>query len=232
MLSEKSLIRESELQNYLLVEGSDDAHVFKSLFEYFQIPYEFRGLPEYNRPPKGLIKIIDKEGIDILLDTLEVELIANKEGRFGIVVDADTDLVARWQSVRNRLIASGYNSIPETPNRQGTIVPENGRPVVGIWLMPDNKASGILEDFISFLVPSGDLLWPLAEDVLVKVIEKDLRFSLAHKSKALVHTWLAWQRKPGTPIGRAITNHYLDANAFHAQQLMTWIRQLFNLERA
>ena len=214
-----------------MVEGSDDAHVFKNLFEYFQIPYEFRGLPEYNQPPKGLIKIIDKEGIDILLDTLEVELIANKEGRFGIVVDADTDLEARWQSVRNRLIASGYSTIPETPNPQSTFVPENERPVVGIWLMPDNKASGILEDFISFLVPSGDLLWPLAEDVLVKVIEKDLRFLLAHKSKALVHTWLAWQKKPGTPIGRAITNHYFDANAPHAQQLMTWIRQVFYLKQ-
>jgi Protein of unknown function (DUF3226) len=232
MLSEKLLLRESELQNYLLVEGSDDAHVFKSLLEYFQIPYEFRGQPEYNRPPKGLVKIIDKEGIDILLDTLEVELIANKEGRFGIVVDADTDLAARWQSVRNRLIDSGYSTIPEAPYPQGTIVKENERPVVGIWLMPDNEFSGMVEDFISFLVPSGDLLWPLAVDVLVKVIEKDLRFSLAHKSKALVHTWLAWQKKPGTPTGRAITNHYLDANAPHAQQLMTWIRQLFDLESA
>ena len=31
MVDEKSLIRESELQNYLLVEGSDDAHIFKCL---------------------------------------------------------------------------------------------------------------------------------------------------------------------------------------------------------
>src|SRR5258708_24153255 len=226
MLSEKSLIRESKLQNYLLVEGSDDAHVFKGLLDYFQIPFEFSGLTEYNQPHKGLIKIIDKEGIDALLDTLEVELIAKSEGRFGIVIDADTNLVARWQSVRNRLITSGYSTVPATPYPQGTIVKEDERPVVGIWLMPDNRVPGMMEDFISFLVPSGDLLWPMAEDVLQRVIDTNCRFPLAHKSKALIHTWLAWQRKPGTPTGRAITNHYLDANAPHAQQLMDWIRQL------
>jgi|SRR2546421_1189571 len=232
MVDEKSLIRESELQNYLLVEGSDDAHIFKCLLDYFQIPFEFRGQSRYNQPPKGLIKIVDKEGIDALLDTLEVELIANREGRFGIVLDADTNLEARWQSVRNRLIPFGYSAVPSTPFPQGTIVVENERPVVGIWLMPDNKVPGMMEDFISFLVPPDDLLWPLTVDVLTRVIETDCRFPLVHKSKALIHTWLAWQRKPGTPTGRAITSHYLDANAPHAQLLMTWIRQLFNLESA
>jgi hypothetical protein len=98
--------------------------------------------------------------------------------------------------------------------------------------MPDNRVPGMMEDFISFLVPSGDLLWPLAVDVLQRVIETNRRFPPTHKPKALIHTWLAWQRKPGTPTGRAITNRYLDANAPHAQQLMDWIRQLFDLESA
>ena len=50
--------------------------------------------------------------------------------------------------------------------------------------------------------------------------------------KAQLHTWLAWQEQPGTPLGLAITNRYLDANAPHAQKLMDWIRQLFDLESA
>jgi hypothetical protein len=50
--------------------------------------------------------------------------------------------------------------------------------------------------------------------------------------KAQLHTWLAWQEQPGTPLGLAITNRYLDADALHAQQLMDWIRQLFDLESA
>jgi hypothetical protein len=227
-----SLVRTDEPQNLLLVEGRDDGHVFRCLLEYYQIPHMFHSQPEYQQPPQGLIHIVDKEGIDKLLDTLEVELLVSRERRFGIVIDADTDLAARWQSIRDRLIASGYSTVPEAPYPEGTIVKEGERPLVGIWLMPDNKVPGMMEDFISFLVPSGDLLWPLAVDVLQKVIEIDCRFSPMHRSKALIHTWLAWQEKPGTPTGRAITNHYLDANAPHAQKLMDWIRQLFDLESA
>ncbi len=55
------------------------------------------------------------------------------------------------------------------------------------------------------------------------------RFKIKNK-KALLHTWLAWQAEPGKPIGQAITANYLDANAMPAQQLMKWIRHLFDLE--
>ncbi len=82
MLSEKSLIRESELQNFLLVEGKDDEHVFYSLLKHHQIPKRF--------------EIKNKESINQLFDTLEVELLASDLGRLGIVVDADTDVTARW----------------------------------------------------------------------------------------------------------------------------------------
>ena len=218
MLDEKSLIRESELQNFLLVEGKDDEHVFYSLLKHHQVPRRF--------------EIKNKESINKLLDTLEVELLSSDLGRLGIIIDADTDVAARWQALRDRLIRSGYSTVPTTPNSNGTIIEEEGRPIIGIWLMPDNKIPGMLENFVSFLIPPGDSLWPMAEDVIHKVIEKERRFRETYHMKAQLHTWLAWQEQPGTPLGLAITNRYFDANAPHAQQLITWIRQLFNLESA
>ncbi len=218
MLSEKSFIRESELQNFLLVEGKDDEHVFYSLLKHHQIPRRF--------------EIKNKESINKLLDTLEVELLSSDLGRLGIVVDADTDVAARWQALRDKLIRSGYSTVPVTLNLNGTIIKEEELPIVGIWLMPDNTIPGMLENFVSFLVPLGDSLWPMAEDILQKVIEKDCRFRDTYQMKAQLHTWLAWQEQPGTPLGLAITNRYLDANAPHAQKLMDWIRQLFDLESA
>ena len=91
----------------------------------------------------------------------------------------------------------------------------------------------MLEDFVSFLRPKDDLLWPIAEDVLqkVKVIEEALRFRDIHESKARIHTWLAWQKEPGKPMGLAITARYLNATALNAQQLINWIRKLFDLEK-
>ncbi len=39
-----------------------------------------------------------------------------------------------------------------------------------------------------------------------------------------------WQEEPGKPMGQAITKRYLDATAPQAQQLIRWIRKLFDLE--
>ena len=211
----ENIVKEEKPRNYLLVEGKDDLHVFYSLLEHYKIPDQF--------------KIKNKDGIDNLLDTLDVELAESGLKRLGIVVDADINLASRWQRLRAILESSGYSAVPINPKSAGTIIEEGGQPVVGIWLMPDNRVPGMLEDFVSFLVPEDDLLWPMAEEVVQRVIECDCRFRPTYRIKVKVHTWLAWQEEPGKPMGQAITARYLDANAPHAQELIGWIRKLFDL---
>ncbi len=215
-----NVVRGEKPGNYLLVEGDDDEHVFYSLLEYYKVPDRF--------------KIENKKGVNKLIDELDAELDRSGLARLGIVVDADIDLKDRWISLRDKLIKSGYSRVPIDPQQRGTIIQQDGRPIVGVWLMPDNIVSGMLEDFISFLRPRDDLLWPIAEDIVqrVKAIEEDRRFRDVYESKARIHTWLAWQKEPGKPLGQAITARYLDADAPHAQQLIDWIRKLFDLETA
>ncbi len=215
----KSVIKGEELQNYLFLEGKNDFHVICSLLEHHKIPERF--------------KVQDKEGIDRLLEAFEVGL-QLREGCIGIIIDADTDLTASWQRVTAILKGSGYNNVPANPMSEGTVLKEEERSTVGIWLMPNNKIPGMLEDFVSLLVPRNDLLWPITNDVIqkVKVVEEGRRFRDVHESKARIHTWLAWQEEPGKPMGQAITACYLDASAPYAQQFMNWIRKLFNLESA
>jgi hypothetical protein len=50
----------------------------------------------------------------------------------------------------------------------------------------------MLEDFVRFLVPSDDRLWPLAEGVVQEVVAQERRFPESHLMKAHLHTWLAW----------------------------------------
>ncbi|HEU5374968.1 MAG TPA: DUF3226 domain-containing protein [Ktedonobacteraceae bacterium] len=88
---------------------------------------------------------------------------------------------------------------------------------------------GTLEDFLHFLVPADDQLWVLAEEVVQAVEAQERRFRLTYRSKAKMHTWLAWQEEPGKPLGQAITARYLDADALHAQKLVAWMRNLFTL---
>lgn len=201
-------------KNLLLVEGKDDQHVLWHLAEHYQLP--------------ELFKIKDKGGVDNLLDTLDVEIEASGLERLGIIIDADTDLSTRWQSVRGILMRAGYTSVPLAPNSTGTIIEQMGHPVVGVWVMPDNVlTSGMLEHFIGFLVPPGDILWDRARDCIEQIPKANLRFPYQHQIKAHVHTWLAWQEEPGTPLGQAITKRYFDADATHAKQLIAWLRQLF-----
>lgn len=209
------VIKDDKL-NYLLVEGPDDAQAFFHLLRYYGLHTQ--------------VTIQKKEGVDNLLESLEVELKRRAETRLGIVVDADIDIDNRWQALRYRLTEAGYIAVPLHPTPGGTILKQEGRPVVGLWLMPDNTIPGMLEDFMGLLIPVGDALWPMAQDVVLQVVAKERRFPPTQAMKANIHTWLAWQEEPGKPMGQAITKRYVDANALHAQQLIMWIRRLFDLE--
>lgn len=201
----------------LLVEGKDDKHVFYALLNHHGIP--------------RTILIKDKQGIDNLLDTLEVELLASELKQLGVVVDADVDLNARWQSLTAILRNSGYTKIPTSPDTEGTIIVEDDRPVVGIWIMPDNSVPGMLENFVKFLVPQNDRLWDRVILCIDSIPEAERLFRTQHLIKAQLHTWLAWQQEPGSPLGLSITKRYLEADALHAQQLMGWIRRLFSINQ-
>jgi hypothetical protein len=201
----------------LLVEGPDDAHVFYHLSTHYQLQDKF------------IIK--SKEGYENLRDSLPSELKGRSDlERLGIVVDADADLDARWMALRNILRASGATNLPKKPDPTGTII-DVQRPdrtlVVGVWIMPNNQLPGMLEDFISFLVPTQDSLWNRAGDCVRQIPEQDRRFPLVQQTKAHLHTWLAWQEEPGKPMGQAITKRYLNANAPYAQHLINWLRCLF-----
>jgi len=196
----------------LLVEGKDDEHVLYQLRDYHGLPQTFR--------------VVDKKGLPNLLETLDVELLAGGLERLGIIVDADTRLQPRWDSLRNILVQGGYTDFPLKPNEAGTIVEQKGKRI-GVWIMPDNIAEGMLEDFVGSLVPPGDVLWVFAQECVDKVIAQDCRFPLVHRSKALIYTWLAWQEKPGDPLGLSIRSSRLNSGAPMAEPLMNWLRRLF-----
>lgn len=195
----------------LLVEGNDDLHVFRALLN----------LHSFHMPD-----IKNKEGFENLRDTLLEELDASDLKCLGIVIDADTDCEARWKSIRGKLENYGYTRLPNTPAPEGTIIRQEDKPVVGVWLMPDNQTSGMLEDFVRFLVPDQDVLWDWA-DKCIEDFPKPASFPSQHRIKAQVHTWLAWQKQPGKPMGLAITARYLKADVSQVQSLIDWLRKLY-----
>ena len=200
----------------LLVEGVDDEQVLKCLCE-------IRGIQE-------LYEITGQKGVERLLENFPVHLKESDIEALGVIVDADTDLAARWQALRDRLIKAEYQNVPLLPDPTGTIVPppENTLlPRVGIWIMPDNQNKGILEDFLHFLVPEGSPLFEHVKSSVMAIPESERHFSQLAEPKVIIHTWLAWQKKPGKPLGTAITARYLDPEVAQVDVLVSWLNRLF-----
>ena len=205
----------------LLVEGKDDDAVVKAIAKNTAIDSTFI---IKNGEQGGLTG-----GIEWVLQTLPMTLVQSDLKRLGVIVDADINLMSRWMSLTRILAREGYDDIPSHPDAGGTVVQPTGprRPVVGIWLMPDNRLSGMLEDFTALLVPPGDPLFGYARDCVRGLPPEHVRFPQSHLPKADIHTWLAWQEEPGKPLGTAITARFLDASLPPAQAFRRWLVRLF-----
>jgi hypothetical protein len=215
---------ENQVEQLLLVEGLNDQHVVWALAKRHQLPQTFSvEIPEENNK---------RGGISLVLDRLRVELKRNKLKTLGIVIDADRNIDSQWQRIKDILVKSGYPIIPDHPQPEGWIQVLSdgvGRLKIGVWLMPNNQLPGILEDFVKALIPENDLLLAKAEAIIQEIEQEQLnRYSQVDHAKALIHTWLAWQKEPGQPMGQAITAKALQSDTAIAAKFVDWLNQLFN----
>lgn len=207
------------MKQQLLVEGADDLHIIKAICAKFNVNESFT--------------ITDCNGVEKLLGSLAVRLKGDGDTKVvGIVLDADTDATARWTSLRSILISSGkYNNIPQVCPKSGLVIPPISKSDMkfGAWIMPDNSTPGMIEDFAAMLIPDGDNLAALADKTLQHIEAKNMnRYKAVHRTKAHIHTWLAWQEDPGTPMGLAITKRYLTTDPPVCHDFVDWLNRLFN----
>lgn len=199
----------------LLVEGPDDRMVMMRLRQQHSIDggFEIFDRGGYQEVRKTLIALLNFE-----------DDVKSKE-RIGVIVNADLDLLARWQSLSDVLRKKGYRP-PRQPQTQGVILAPEGKSQVGIWLMPDNTLPGKLEDFLSFLVQPDDRVWHHGITSVANLPER--RFREVDESKAHIHTWLAWQDEPGIQMSQAITKGLLRGENEVTRQFVSWLRAVFS----
>lgn len=199
----------------LLVEGLNDCHVVLALCKLHQVPDTF-GIYECGNDDQSLKRM------NALLASPAPPTV------IGLVIDADgPDLAGRWASIQNKL--SGYNcSLPKVPLPEGTIIEANGTlPRLGFWLMPNNRVDGMLEDFCREMIDVGAAA-TVEQCLQTAEASGHTSFKRAHRSKAFVHTYLAWQDEPGKPLGQAITAQALRSDTDTARQFVKWLTDLFH----
>lgn len=199
----------------LLVEGPDDKWAIIALLERHGLSFDAPWMPHVH----------DAEGVDGLLMASPID--AKNHPRLGIVLDADLDVASRWQALRDRLRGVDID-VPASPPRQGLTMPGFFRDYrLGVWLMPDNHSTGMLEDFLARLIAPGEPTWAHACEATTRARELGAPLSALHQSKGALHAWLAWRDVPGKPFGTAITARYLQHDTPEALAFLAWFQGLF-----
>lgn len=146
--------------------------------------------------------------------------------RVGLVLDADLSASDRWDSVRNRLASEGVVAPSRLPPEGWTGTSPHGARA-GVWLMPDNRSPGRLEELMAALIPATDPCWSHARAAAAQARALGAPFREIDLLKAELHTWLAWRERPGTPFGTAIRSRYLLCDTPEALAFVGWFMRLF-----
>lgn len=210
---------EADQSKILLVEGSVDKGVIIEVLKAWDVPCPF---------------IRDCGSVDEVFKMLRLYLTNPGQYRtIGIIVDADTRPEGRMQRLAQIAVASGrYNLDERTPlQSEGLILDglDADAARLGLWVMPDNQGHGMLEDFLAKLAAAvNPELLDESEHAIAHVEERGIqKYTAVHRPKAKMHTYLAWQKEPGTTLPAAIMKHYLDAGSANARPFVEWIKRLF-----
>lgn len=207
----------------LIVEGEQDKRVIPQLIEKNGIPW--------GETKDTAIVYIESHGSDQFIDKtiIATELKASGLTALGLIVDADDDSSARWVSIRNAC-SSIIPDLPAQIPESGLVCMTNTGVKFGVWIMPDNKANGMLETFLQYLIPDeNESIWQYASDAAKEAKNRGATFIDSHLDKASIYTWLAWQDPPGRQLHNAVMEKMLNPTHPKAQAFVSWFRQLYDL---
>ncbi len=204
----------------LIVEGTDDLYVIANVIQRERPELVDRWAP-FIRTAKA--KTGDDGAVGAAIREFGAVLQAAKAKRVGLVIDADSDVLQRWEAVRTVLVSAGVAADGLTDGGFLADHPDGRR--VGAWLWPDNQLAGALEDFLLPLVPSSELR-DYAHDVVPQAKSKGAPFTSAAEKKAVFRTWLAWQEQPGLPPGEAITRGIVTGRSPSLDAFAEWFDRL------
>lgn len=220
------------MKQHLIIEGHDSWVLADLWGKHLPNPEgyptkEYLKKKQFFKPANGY------DNVPALISaTLKIEGLTN----LGIIVDAnDKGIGSRWDAIKNRLSTKfGKEVLASADPKPGGIVVQEGRLTVGVWIMPDNQSNGYLEHFLeSMLPPEGKAeLWEYIRTTLKELqAQKFCEFEEKNYQKALVRTWLAWQKEPGLSYGTALSKGYLNPNVEAVKPFLEWITSTFELEK-
>jgi hypothetical protein len=212
----------------LIVEGDEDKRFVPELIEKHGIKWS-DGLNGH----RFLANIKAADGIANIAakDYLSVQFKMTGLQALGIIIDADGLDDQRSSSV-SALLDRCRVLLPQGAwhlTKDGIINTHADGRRLGLWVMPDNVNPGMLEDLIlSLPVAAKNAQVEWAQEAVRKAKdEREAPFKEVHRSKAEIHTLLAWQDPPGRQLHQAIKENILQPHSEVADRFVKWFKRLF-----
>ena len=180
------------------------------------------------------MNIESTDGIENLLKPhiVSAELKSSGIEALGLLVDGNGNPAKLWKRIRQHCMED-IPDIPETPEEipvNGLHLNPPGLPRLGVWIMPDNRKSGMLENFLIDLIPHESRgLLDFARRSVELAEKKGATFKRNHRPKAEIYTWLAWQNPPGKQLHEAVNFEILDPMNQSSAPFVKWFRSLFEV---
>ena len=217
---------EQENPNWLIVEGYADLNsVVGVMRKYTPWPESKTNAPVWIQRRGGVHELLDKDYLDVVFGASTLRTL-------GLIVDANSDCKSRYASIRSALHQFNFNLPRQMPPSE--LIVDDARGLrIGAWIMPDNRSTGALEDFLIGLVPeTGIALLDETDKHIDAVKQKKLaKFRQTHIHKARLYSWLALQDPPTQDPRKALYKSTLDPMHSSAQGFVDWFLKLYKLER-
>ena len=202
-----------ESERFLAVEGKDECNFFKALLKHIGI---------------NNIQLLDIGGKDRF--PLEFPALYNQEGfnkikRLGFIRDAETNPAqSAFESVCH-IIKTHNLSVPDNANE----IKRTNIPHIGIFIMPDNKGTGMLENLCLETIKSMPQFSCI--ESYISCIAPSLSPSekeIFNEQKARVQTYLASRSPIVNSLGLGAQKGYWDFNHHCLDDIKYFLRELFN----
>ena len=196
----------------LLVEGKDEVVFFRLLCRKLNI---------------GDIEVIESGGKDKFKDLLPA--ILNMRGiekvtSIGVIRDADNSSVSAFTSIKHHFQKNGLI----LPNSINEIASENGKVSTGIFIMPGNRDTGMLENLMLDTVrdhPVKKMADRYIDELKENLTDEPPKFP-SNEHKARFYAFLAGMEKFIPSLGLAAEKGYFDLDSSYLDDLKEFILKI------
>ena len=191
----------------LVVEGQDERNFFEALLEHMGITdYEIHSVDGKDKFKNVLPALVRTTGFS------DVEVLA-------VIRDADEDADAAFKSIKNILKKEGL----KPPTRMNKFSRTTDKPIVGIFIMPGNSDTGMLEDLCLRTVETHPAM--ICVNSFVDCVLK-LNAPPRNLSKAKAQVFLAAMPEIVNSVGIGAKKRYWNFDSEELSDLKSFISNL------